>query len=326
MKKVLVSGIQATGAPHVGNYFGAMRQSIELSKNKDFESYVFVADYHALTTVKNKEELEKNSFEMVCSYLALGFDFKNANLFYQSQIKEVTELNWIFANLVTVPYMMRAHAFKDHEAKSKDVNVGLFTYPILMAADILVYGADIVTTGADQKQHIEYARDIAGNFNRAYGEFFKLPKDYILDDVATVPGVDGNKMSKSKNNHLPIFCTDEDAKKIIMGIVTDSARPEDKKDPDTNNIYKIHKLFLSKDQDKILRDKFLNGGYGYKDAKTDLLDTFLNWRKPFVEKYNHYKENPREVEIILLECGENARNKAKESMHHIRNTIGLINL
>jgi tryptophanyl-tRNA synthetase len=326
MKKVLVSGIQATGNVHIGNYFGAMKQNVELSQDKNFESYIFIADYHALTTVRDSKELKNNSLEAATIYLALGFDFKNANLFLQSQVNEVTELSSIFNNLVTMPYMMRAHAFKDHEAKSKEVNVGLFTYPILMAADILTYGGEVVPVGADQKQHIEYARDIAGNFNRAYGEFFKLPKDMIVEGVALVPGIDGQKMSKSKNNNIPLFCTDTEAKKIIMSIVTDSAKPEDRKNPDENNIYKIHKLFLDQDQDKILRDKFLNGGYGYKDAKQDLLDTFLNWRKPFVEKYNYYKDNPKVVETILIEGGEVARKKAKATLHHVRDMVGLINL
>ncbi len=325
-KKVLVSGIKPTGRLHFGNYFGAMKQNIELGNSGEYESYVFIADYHALTTVKNGDELRKQTIEAVASYLACGLDTTKVILFKQSDVREVTELTWIFNNLVTVPYMMRAHAFKDQEARSKDVNVGLFDYPVLMASDILIYDADIVPVGADQKQHIEYARDIAGYYNRAYNiEEFKLPKELIMAGVENVPGIDGQKMSKSYNNHIELFCSDDELKKRVMSIVTDSATPEDKKNPDENNIYKIHKLFLNKEADEVLRSKFSNGGYSYKEAKEELLATIMKWREGKLEKYNHLVDNFSELNSLLEKNGGVACEKAKIKMEKIRKTVGLTN-
>jgi tryptophanyl-tRNA synthetase len=223
-----------------------------------------------------------------------------------------------------MPYLMRAHAFKDHEAKDKEVSVGLFDYPVLMAADILIYGADVVPVGADQKQHIEYARDIAGYYNRGYNvEQFKLPKEYILESVATLPGVDGKKMSKSYDNHIELFCSDEDLKKRVMSIVTDSAAPEDAKNPDENNIYNIHKLFLSEDETKELRLKFENGGYGYKQAKDDLLATIMKWREGKKEKYDDLMSNPEKIKEILQKGGDVARARAQLTMDVVRQQVGL---
>lgn len=323
-KKILVSGIKPTGRLHFGNYFGAMKQNIDLANTGEYESYIFLADYHSLTTVKNGDDLRRQTLEATASYVACGLDISKAILFKQSDVHEVTELTWIFNNLVTVPYMMRAHAFKDGEAKNKDINVGLFDYPVLMAADILIYGADIVPVGADQKQHVEYARDIAGYYNRAYGvEEFKLPKDYILEAVATLPGVDGEKMSKSYNNHLELFYEEEDLKKRVMSIVTDSATPEEKKNPDQNNIYNLHKLFLTQNEDKELRAKFENGGYGYKDAKEELFGTIMKWRAGKKEKYDELMANPEKILSILKSGGEIARARAEETMKKVRFQVGL---
>lgn len=331
MKKILVSGIKPTGRLHFGNYFGAMKQNIDLSNSGEYESYVFIADYHALTTVKNGEELRKQTLEAVASYVACGLDISKVILFKQSDVKQVTELTWIFNNLVTVPYMMRAHAFKDQEAKNKDlpdgqagVNVGLFDYPVLMASDILIYDADIVPVGADQKQHVEYARDIAGFYNRAYGiEEFKLPKELILGNVGTVPGIDGQKMSKSYNNHIELFCSDADLKKRVMSIVTDSASPDEKKNPDENNIYKIHKLFLNKEENEALRAKFENGGYSYKEAKEDLLATITKWREGKKEIFDELMDNPKKIVQILNENSEKAVLRASKKMEIVRSQIGL---
>lgn len=323
-KQILVSGIKPTGRLHFGNYFGAMKQNIDLSNSGEYESYVFIADYHALTTVRNGDELRQQTIEAVASYIACGLDVSKVVLFKQSSVPEVTELTWVFNNLVTIPYMMRAHAFKDQEAKSKDINVGLFDYPVLMAADILIYGADIVPVGADQKQHVEYARDIAGYYNRAYNvEEFKLPKDLIIESVASLPGVDGQKMSKGYNNHIELFCSDEDLNKRVMSIVTDSASPEDKKNPDENNIYKIHKLFLTKEEDVTLRAKFEQGGYGYKQAKDELLATIMKWRERRKEKYDELVANPSEIISMLKSGGEQAQQKAEERMSVVRKQVGL---
>ncbi len=322
--KILVSGIKPTGRLHFGNYFGAMRQNIELANSGEYESYVFLADYHALTSVKNGDELRTQTLEAAASYIACGLDIDKAILFRQSSVPEVTELTWIFNNLVTMPYLMRAHAFKDNEAKNKDVNVGLFDYPVLMASDILMYNADVVPVGADQKQHIEYTRDIAGYYNRAFGvEQFKEPKELIVDGVAVIPGIDGQKMSKSYNNHIELFCSDEDLKKRVMSIVTDSATSEEKKNPDENNIYKIHKLFLNEEGDKSLRAKFENGGYSYKDAKEELLSTIMKWREGKKEKYNELISNPEKIIKILEEGGRKAKARAEVTMKMVRHQVGL---
>ena len=323
-KKILVSGIQATGKLHFGNYFGAMKQSVDLGNSGEYEAYIFIADYHALTTVKDGETLRDNTREIVAAYVACGLDLSKVTLFKQSDVPAHTELSCIFSNVVTMPYLMRAHAFKDHEAKDKEVNLGLFNYPVLMAADILIYNADVVPVGADQKQHIEYARDIAGFYNRAWGvEQFKLPKDYILESVGTIPGTDGEKMSKSKGNVIALFGTDEEVKKSVMGIVTDSATPDEKKNPDTNNIYNIYKHFLTTEEDAKLRAKFENGGYGYKSAKDDLLVTIMKWREGKVEIYNDLISNPEKIKAILNQDGIVARAKAEETMKLVREQIGL---
>ena len=323
MKKTLVSGIQASGTLHIGNYFGAMRQNITIGNDDAYDAYVFIADYHALTTQKDPKVLAKSSLDIACAYLACGLDPEKVSLFRQSSVPEVHELTWVLNTVTSMPYLSRAHAFKDQEAKNKEVNVGLFDYPVLMAADILIYGGELVPVGQDQKQHIEYARDIAGYFNRQWKELFKLPKDYIAKDVAVVPGTDGEKMSKSKGNVIPLFGTDAEIKKAVMGIVTDSKTPDEKKDPDQNNVYNIHKLFLSKDEDARLRPKYSEGGMSYKDAKDGLLHAILHFITPMRERYLHYQSNPMEVEEILMRGGENARGKAQATMREVRKAIGL---
>lgn len=323
MKKTLVSGIQASGTLHIGNYFGAMRQNVTIGNDDAYDAYVFIADYHALTTQKDPKALAKSSFDIACAYLACGLDPAKVSLFRQSFVPEHVELSWILNTVTTMPYLMRAHAYKDHEAKSKEVNVALFDYPVLMAADILIYGGELVPVGQDQKQHIEYARDIAGYFNRQWKELFKLPKDYIAKDVAVVPGTDGEKMSKSKGNVIPLFGTDVEIKKAVMGIVTDSKTPDEKKDPDTNNIYNIHRLFLTKDEDTKLRAKYLEGGLSYKDAKEGLLHAILHFITPMREKYEHYQSNPAEVEAILEQGGKKAKEKAGVTMKAVRKAVGL---
>lgn len=327
-KKVLLSGIQATGKLHFGNYFGAMKQNIDLANSGEYDAYIFIADYHALTTVKDRELLRSSSLEIAAAYIACGLDLTKAKLFRQSQVPEHTELTVILNNVVTMPYLMRAHAFKDHEAKDKEVNVGLFDYPVLMAADILMYKADVVPVGADQKQHIEYARDIAGFYNRAWNvEQFPLPKEVILESVATIPGVDGEKMSKSKGNVISLFGSDEEVKKAVMGIVTDSATPEEIKNPDTNNIYNIHKHFLNDEEIISLRAKFEDpvsvGGYGYKQAKEDLLVTIMKWREGKKEVFEDLISNPEKIIAALHEGGMYAQAKAKQTILSVREQIGL---
>jgi tryptophanyl-tRNA synthetase len=227
-KHVLVSGVKPTGDLHIGNYFGAMRQFVELTKEGlpaqtgKYQPFIFVADYHALNTMQDAEEMRRHTLEVVMAYLAIGLDPKDVIFFKQSDVPAHTELAWIFDTITTMPYLMRAHAFKDAEAKNKEICVGTFNYPMLMAADILLYDADIVPVGQDQKQHIEIARDTAEKFNRVFKtDVFKLPKPYIMPDVATVPGTDGQKMSKSYNNVIPLFASHDELVKAVMSIVTD---------------------------------------------------------------------------------------------------------
>jgi tryptophanyl-tRNA synthetase len=231
-KKTLVSGIKSTGTLHIGNYFGAMRQFLTLQDSYDCN--IFVADLHSLTTLQNKEEMQNIIKDTVAGYLAIGLNPEKVTLYKQSDVPQVTELAWIFNCITTMPYLMRAHAFKDAEAKNKEINVGVFDYPLLMAADILIEQAHIVPVGADQKQHIEIARDTAQKFNSTFGEAFVIPEAFIDETVQTIPGIDGQKMSKSYGNIIPLFADEETLRKAVMSITTDSKGVEEPKDPATD--------------------------------------------------------------------------------------------
>lgn len=323
-KNVLLSGIQASGRLHIGNYFGAMRQNIALANSGEYDPYVFIADYHSMTTLTDGEARRKSTFDLACAYLACGLDINKATLFKQSDVPEHAELAWMLATVTPVPMLGLAHAYKDKETRGLESNVGLFTYPVLMAADILMYNADIVPVGKDQIQHIEMTREIAGKFNRAYSvELFKMPKEYVMADVAIVPGTDGQKMSKSYGNVIPLFGTDEEIKKAVMGVVTDSARPEDKKDPEGNNIYNIHKLFLTHEEDAALRNRYEAGGLGYKEAKEMLYESIVTFIAPFRDKYEHYQSHQDEVEKILADGAARARLKAQAMMKEVKDAVGL---
>lgn len=320
MKKVLLSGIQPSGIIHIGNYFGAIKQFVDLQDK--YDSYVFIADFHALTTIQNKDELSKNIIDVATDYLACGLDPKKVNLFKQSDIPEVTELTWYFNCITTMPFLERATAYKDANQKAKEVNVGLFDYPILMAADILIQDADVVPVGSDQKQHVEYARDIAQKFNKIYGETFKLPEPLIMKEVAIIPGIDGRKMSKSYKNTISLFGTDEEIKKSVMSIVTDSKKPEDKKNPDECKIFTLHKLFLKGNDLDDLRKRYENGGLSYKESKEMLFNEIINYIKPMREKRKYFEENKDEVVKILKDGGERVKLKVEEKMKYIRNKMG----
>ena len=329
-KKVLVSGVQSSGQLHIGNYFGAIKQMVDLVNSGEYESYIFLADYHSMTSLTNKEERLKNTFESVATYLACGMNKKNVNIFKQSDVSSHTELAWIFNTVTPVSMLSLSHAYKDSLEKSKEVNVGVFDYPVLMAADILIYNADIVPVGKDQEQHIEYTREIAGKYNRAYKtNTFKSPKSFIQKEVATVLGIDGTKMAKSKGNQISMFATDEEIKKKVMSITTDSKLPNEKKDPDENNIYKIHKLFLNKEADSALRDRFINSdkiAFGYKEAKEDLLKIILAYFKDMRKKYDYYTNTDKgrkEVMSVMKDGAKRANKKAVEMMKTVRKETGL---
>jgi tryptophanyl-tRNA synthetase len=319
MNKNLLSGIKPTGRPHIGNYFGAMRQFVDMQN--EYESNIFIADLHALTSLTNPEELRQNILEEAIDYLAIGLDPKKVTLFKQSDVPQVTELAWIFECLTTMPYLMRAHAFKDAEAKNKDINAGVFNYPILMAADILLGEADVVPVGNDQKQHIEIARDTAEKFNRTFGETFKIPKEMILKEVATIIGTDGQKMSKSYKNTIPLFATTEEIKKAVMSIPTDSKGASDPKDTD-GTLFKINELFLNTEGIKKLESEYKNG-ISYKDAKERLIKDIDAFITPLREKRAYWENRKDEVLEILREGGKKANERAEKIMVEVRKKIGV---
>lgn len=312
-KKRLISGVKPTGRPHLGNYFGAVKQFVD--SQDEYENFVFVADYHALTTwhsQKNPKEVRESIYDVVKTYLATGLDPKKTVLFQQSQIAEHTELAWLFDCITTMPYLMRAHAFKDAEAKNKEISVGTFTYPMLMAADILLYDADIVPVGKDQQQHVEYARDTAEKFNNLYGDVFKLPEHMILEEVATVPGTDGQKMSKSYGNTIPLFGTEEEIREAVMGIVTDSdgERPE--------NVYAIHALLRSEEE---LKELYSGNQGNYKVLKEALVTDLEKMIAPMRKKYNSIIDE--DVDEILADGSEKAKKIASQKMQEVRKAIGI---
>ena len=321
-KKILLSGVKPTGRVHIGNYFGAMKQFVDMQN--DYECYVFIADYHALTTVQDKAVLSQGIIDVALDYLAIGLDPKKVVLFKQSDVPAVHELNWIFNCITTMPYLMRAHAYKDAEAKNKEINVGLFDYPMLMAADILLQDADVVPVGQDQKQHVEYARDTAQKFNNIFkSELFKLPEPLILKSVETVPGTDGKKMSKSYGNVIPLFATDEEIKKAVMSIPTDSKGVTEPKDPETNNIFAIHKLFLNDAERAVLANKYKEGGLGYKEAKEGLISALTTFIKPLRERRAMLANDLDTVFDILKEGGKRASMRADKKMQAIRKAVGV---
>ncbi len=314
-KSVLVSGVKPTGDLHIGNYFGAMRQFVELIQTGKYRPFIFVADYHALNTMQDAEEMRRRTHELVMGYLAIGLDPKEVVFFKQSDVPAHTELCWIFDTITTMPYLMRAHAFKDAEAKNKEISVGTFNYPMLMAADILLYDAAVVPMGADQKQHIEIARDTAEKFNRVFKtNIFKLPEPYIIPDVAIVPGTDGQKMSKSYGNVIPLFASRDELAKCVMGIVTDSSgeRPE--------NVYAIHTLVRSERELGKMYDEHRGN---YKMLKELLIEDLDRYLAPLRAKYEELASDPSIVEEVL-EAGKNeARFVSGAKMEQVREAIGV---
>lgn len=329
-KKRLLSGVKPTGQLHVGNYFGAMKQFVDLQD--EYESYIFVADIHSLNRLQNLQECDNpkqdqldNTFHLICGYLAIGLDPEKTVIFKQSDIGAHTYVGWIFNALTSMPYLMRAHAFKDAEAKSKEISVGTFVYPMLMASDILLYDPDVVPVGKDQKQHIEYARDTAQKFNRIYSETFKLPEEIIMEEVESVPGLDGQKMSKSYKNTLPLFISEKETAKLIMSSPMDSKGVEETKNPDDYPVYKIYKLFATKEEDAALRKKFTAGGTGYGDIKKIVVEKINDSLRDMRTKYDEYYNNPDLVYKIIEEGAERARVVANKKLAEVKRNTGLSN-
>lgn len=312
-QKRLLTGLQPSGALHVGNYFGSLKSFKELVEDYDtYDSYLMVADYHALTTTKDPDILRQNIINIVKDYIAIGIDPERVTIFKQSDVQEHTELAWIFESLVTVPFLMQAHSYKDKVAKGLEANAGLFNYPMLMAADILLYDTDVVPIGEDQRQHIEYTREAATKFNNAYGDIFKEPKEIILEGVGTVPGTDGQKMSKSYGNIIPLFGSADEIREAVMSIVTDSGGefPE--------HVYALHKLYKPESE---LRPLYEANAGNYKALKEVLATDIETHIAPLREKRAEITDE--DVKKVLEDGAERAHTLASQKMETVRKIIGV---
>ncbi len=319
MKERLVTGIKPTGDIHIGNYFGTMRQLLPLQDS--YDSYIFVADLHGLNQVQNAKELSTASLEIAKAYLAVGLDPEKVTLFRQSDVPQHAELCWTFNTFTPMATLELAHAYKDALANNKPANVGLFDYPILMAADILLYDAKIVPVGNDQRQHVEIAREVARDFNRIFGEAFIEPKERIQNEVAVVPGTDGRKMSKSYKNTIGLFDSEEATKKAAMGIVTDSRGADEPKDPDICNIFALHRLFSASTLPEIDR-RYREGAISYKESKELLAENINAYLRPIREKKHELDQNPQYVLDILERGAAKAGKLAREKMNKVRELTG----
>lgn len=318
----ILTGIQSSGRPHLGNILGAIKPGIGLSNDPKNEALFFIADLHSLTTVKDAVQRKENTLATAAAWLAFGFDTDKNILYRQSQIPEVCELTWFLNCYTPFPMLANAHSFKDKSDRLADVNAGLFTYPVLMAADILMYDANFVPVGKDQQQHLEITRDIAMAFNNLYGDVFVIPEAIIDTRVMTIPGTDGNKMSKSYNNTIDIFLPEKELRKRIMSIVTDSTPLEEPKNPETCNVFALYRLLSSDDQAEGMRQNYLNGNYGYGHAKQALFELIIDQLADERATFNHYMNNPAEL-IQELESGEEkARKIGRTVLKRVRDSIG----
>lgn len=318
-----LTGVQSSGQPHLGNILGAIMPAIEFSKRPDAESFFFIADFHSLTTIKDAAQRRINTQSVAASWIACGFDAER-NVFYrQSDLPEVTELTWYLSCFTPYPMLANAHSFKDKSDRLSDVNAGLFNYPVLMAADILLYDADYVPVGKDQKQHLEIARDIASNVNRAVGkEILKLPEPLIREEVMTIPGTDGRKMSKSYKNTIDIFAPEKELKKQVMSIITDSTPLEKPKNPDDCTVFALYSLLATPDLIEEMRRKYLAGGYGYGHAKKELYALILDRFSQAREEYNRLIADPNSLEQLLKKGAEKARATGRQVLERVREALG----
>lgn len=325
--KIILTGIKPTGIPHLGNYVGALKPLIELANNN--KTFIFIADLHALNSIKDAKLIKQYSYEIAALMIALGLNLDNAVLFRQSDIEEIYQLSNFLMNVTPKGLMNRAHSYKAIVEKNTEagididsgVNMGLYTYPILMAADILLYGADIVPVGADQKQHVEFARDIAGYFNNTYGETFKMPEPVIGKDTGLVPGLDGRKMSKSYDNTIPVFAPESELKKKIMRIITDSKTPEESKNPDESTIFQLYSHFANKQEIEQFRQMFVNGGMGYGTAKTMLFEKINSVLEKPRKEYERLMANKDELDAILKNGAERAKLVAEKTIARVKKAM-----
>ncbi len=318
----ILTGIQSSGKPHLGNLLGAILPAIELSKDSKNESFFFIADLHSLTSIKDKNLIQDNTRSVAAAWIACGFD-TSKNLFYrQSKVPMVCELAWYLNCFAPYPMLANAHSFKDKADRLSDVNGGLFTYPVLMAADILLYDANIVPVGKDQKQHLEMTRDIASSFNNNYGETFVIPEARIDTNLMTVPGTDGQKMSKSYGNIIDIFQPDKALRKNIMSIITDSTPLEEPKDPDTCNVYKLYEILSTETQSQEMRKKYLGGNYGYGHAKQELFELIRDKYRDERIQFDELINNPDQLENHLREGEKKAADIAAEVLGRVKSKLG----
>jgi tryptophanyl-tRNA synthetase len=318
----ILTGIQSSGRPHLGNLLGAIIPAIQLSKQAGNESLFFIADLHSLTSIKNAQQRIDNVNAVAAAWLAFGFDLEHNLLYRQSRIPEVCELTWYLSCFTPFPMLANAHSFKDKSDRLSDVNAGLFTYPVLMTADIILYDGKYVPVGKDQKQHLEMARDIATAFNSIYGDTFVVPEAKIAEEVMTVPGTDGQKMSKSYGNIIDIFLPDKELRKQVMSIITDSTPMEAPKNPQSDNVFAIYKSLATTEQSEALRQKYIAGNFGYGHAKQELFELILSKFEKEREAFTFYMSNLPELENKLRQSESKAREIAREVLGRVRSKLG----
>ena len=318
----ILTGIQSTGTPHLGNILGAIKPAIAMSQKTENDSYLFIADLHSLTQIKDAEQLKKNTYSTAAAWLACGLDIEKTVFYRQSDVPQVTELSWYLSCFFPYQRLTLAHSFKDKADRLEDVNAGVFTYPMLMAADILLYDADIIPVGKDQLQHIEMTRDVASRFHAKMGEVFVIPEADVQEEVQLIPGTDGEKMSKSRNNTINIFLPEKKLRKEIMGIVTDSTPLEEPKDWASCNCFAIYALLGSKDEVAQMKNNYEKGGYGYGHAKQELYELILKRFNAERTRYRHYIENLQEVEDILKLGAKKASIVADDVLLRVRKKLG----
>ena len=318
----ILTGIQSTGTPHLGNILGAILPAISLANSAENDSYLFIADMHSLTQIKDGATLRANTFSTAATWLAFGLDVDKTVFYRQSDVPEVTELSWYLSCLFPYQRLTLAHSFKDKSDRLEDVNAGLFTYPMLMAADILLYDAEQVPVGKDQLQHLEMTRDVAQRFHNKYGETFVLPEATVNENTMYIPGTDGQKMSKSKGNLIDIFASEKELKKQVMGILSDSKSLEEPKDPLTDTTFALYKCLAPQDEIEAMSANYLAGNYGYGHAKKALLELILQTFQEPREKYEYLHAHPQEVEDALQQGGEKARKTAQTVLQRVRERVG----
>jgi tryptophanyl-tRNA synthetase len=328
-KKISLSGIKPSGTPHIGNYLGMIRPALALADT--YRAFYFIADYHALTTLRDGKEMERLSYDLTATFLALGMDPEDVVFFRQSDVPEVFELTWILSCFTSKGLLNRAHAYKDSIEKNRSaandldagISAGLFNYPVLMSSDILLYGSHVVPVGQDQQQHIEITRDIAKSFNSQYGDILVVPDGVIQKDVGVIPGIDGRKMSKSYDNTIPIFSTSKQLRKRVMQIVTDSRPVDEPKDPGQDNVYNIYKYFASPEQDAAMQAKYARGGFGYGEVKQELFELLDSHFSGPREKYTAYMADLPYLEKVLMDGARKARYAGAKIMKKARRAVGV---